>query len=92
MNYITILYSTRKIMRAIAKLFAWLTGIQSGILFLMAIGADAPLPFTSAPAIQFGFWLSVYFIVPRIIDLLICKNKVGNLLWRANKVGNKSAR
>ncbi|EPW5305621.1 hypothetical protein ACWMTA_004348 [Escherichia coli] len=73
MNYITTLYSVRKIVRTVAKLFAWLAGIQTGILFLLATGADAPLPFTSAPAIRFGICILVYFIAPRIIDALIRK-------------------
>lgn len=58
----------------VAKVFAWLAGIQTAILFLLATGAGAPLPFTSVPAIRFG------------VCLLVC------FMWRANKVGNKSAR
>lgn len=77
MNYIATFYSVRKIVRTVAKLFAWLAGIQTGILFLLATGADAPVPFTevyqSAPAIRFSICLLVYFIAPRIIDALIRK-------------------
>lgn len=76
MNYmtiITILYRARNVISRVAKLFAWLFGIQTAILFMLATGADAPLPFTSAPAIRFGICLLVYFIAPRIIDALIRK-------------------
>ncbi|EGJ6041349.1 TPA: hypothetical protein ACYZ5L_003994 [Escherichia coli] len=71
MNY-TALYSTlyrvRNITHTAAKVFAWLFGVQTAILFLLASGAGAALPYTSTPALRFAAALAVLFIAPRLFD------------------------
>ncbi|HHM6473252.1 TPA: hypothetical protein ACRNL1_005376 [Pseudomonas aeruginosa] len=71
MNY-TALYSTlyrvRNVTRLAAKIAAWLFGIQTAILFLLASGAGASLPYTSTPALRFAAALAVLFLAPRLFD------------------------
>lgn len=76
MNYmtiITILYRARNVISRVAKLFAWLFGIQTAILFMLATGADAPLPFTSSPAIRFAVAVAVVYLAPPLINAIIRK-------------------
>lgn len=67
----SILYRLRNGIRLLAKVFAWLFGIQVALLSLMAIGADAPLPLTSSPALRFAAAIAVLVIVPRLFDLAL---------------------
>lgn len=65
------IYTVRNLVRRAAKLFAWLYGIQAGILFGLAAVADQPMPFTSSPAIRFAVAMAAFFLVPRTLDAVL---------------------
>jgi len=71
MNYISILYRARNVIRLIAKICAWIFGIYLALYFTWAAVADAPLPFISSSTMRFVSALAVMHLVPRFIDAII---------------------
>lgn len=67
------IYRARGLTRIIAKVFAWLFGIQLAVLYLLASIADAPLTQLAGPGFRFALVLAVLFIGPRIFDAVLSR-------------------
>lgn len=76
MNY-TALYSTlyrvRGLTRTVAKIFAWLYGLQLLVLYGLATVADAPLTSLAGPGLRFGAALAVFIFAPRVFDAVLAR-------------------
>lgn len=73
MKFLQALYNLKGVIRRIAVLFAWLFGIQTAVLFMLAVGADQPLPVASVPVVKFLTSLILVYWSGRIIDAVIRK-------------------
>ncbi|VVE59291.1 hypothetical protein PAN31117_05242 [Pandoraea anapnoica] len=63
-----LIYSARNPVRIVAKIYAWCTGVQLGILYILASIADAPLTTLLHPALRALTALAILFLVPRLFD------------------------
>lgn len=73
----TTLYSTiyraRGLTRTVAKLFAWVFGVQLAVLYLLATAADAPLFSLAGHGLQFVAALAVMIFAPRVFDAVLAR-------------------
>lgn len=73
----TTLYSTiyraRGLTRTIAKLFAWVFGVQLAVLYLLATAADAPLFSLAGHGLRFAAALAVVIFAPRVFDAVLAR-------------------
>ncbi|HAN9276627.1 TPA: hypothetical protein IGP84_003358 [Escherichia coli] len=63
--------STKRITHTIAKLAAWIFGLQTAALFMLATASDAPLPYGSTPAIRFAIALIVLKLAPHAYNAIL---------------------
>lgn len=73
----TTLYSTiyraRGLTRTVAKLFAWVFGVQLAVLYLLATAADAPLFSLAGHGLRFAAALAVMIFAPRVFDAVLAR-------------------
>lgn len=67
------LYRVRGLTRTVAKVFAWLFGVQLAVLYALATVADAPLTTLSGPSLRFVAALAVMVYSPRIFDAVLAR-------------------
>lgn len=65
------IYRLRNVTRTVAKILAWLYGLQFAILYGMATAADAPLTRLAGPGLRFAAVLAVVIFAPRVFDAVL---------------------